>query len=556
MFQAFSKANLLLSLIFVLACGGGRGAEEGAQRGGGPPGGRGAWGGGSAVANAAVPVEVAPVVRRAVSAYLETHGTLEAENEVDLVARIGGPLVEVATEEGRRVRRGDLLARIDPDEVRAEREIALVEKNEAELTYQRLQRLYDGGLVSLEQLEQARGRAESARAQLEGREIQLAYTEVRAPFDGLIVRRYVKQAENVGVNTPLFRLSDFDPLLCPIQVPERELSRLREGQPARLEVEAWPGESFAARVLRISPVIAAATGTVEVTLEVTGRGLLRPGMFASVFLETDRRADALVIPFAALALDRLGDSVYVVEGGLAVRQEIDLGFRERDSVEVLNGLTDGDQVVVVGQDGLADGTPVEILSGGGDADPQAQQAQGSDTGQRPATDSAAANDPTTARGERRGPPRSGPRAGEDRDARIEEARQRMRQRGLSEEEIEQRIERFREGAGRRPEAPASSGPAAADEAPRRLPTGDGPPIAERIEQARERMRQRGLSEEEIEQRIERFRNAGEGGGPDAAELERMRRRMAERGLTPEQIEQRLERLRQGGNRRPAPQPPR
>ncbi|MEM7480797.1 MAG: efflux RND transporter periplasmic adaptor subunit [Acidobacteriota bacterium] len=429
-----SLALLAVAWTLSAACGGSGDADSGGasgRRGGGPP----SFGGGPA---AAVPVEVATVERRTVSSFLETHSTLEAENEVDLVARLSGPIVQLAAEEGMRVSRGQLLARIDPDEARAQREIALVDKNESQLIYQRLRRLYDEGLVSQEQLEQARARAESTAAQLQGREIQLDWAEVRAPFAGLIVRRYVKQAETVSVNTPLFRLSDFDPLLCPIQVPERELGRLEPGQRARLEVEAFPDETFEARVLRISPIVDADSGTVEVTLEASGRSKLRPGMFASVFLETESRADALVIPFSALALDRLGDSVYVVENDQAMRREIELGFREGDAVEVRSGLAEDEVVVAVGQDGLSDGTPVEIVEAGGEV-------------RRPAAGRPPGGEAAGAVGEARPFRAGGPTGGEGPSPeQIEAIKERMRQRGLSEEQIEERLKRTgerRQGGG-------------------------------------------------------------------------------------------------------------
>jgi len=279
------------------------------------------------------------------------------------LARVAAPITELAAEEGMTVRAGQLLARLDPREIRSQHEISRVTLEEAKLAYERAERLKGNQLISPEEYEQALARFETARAQLEQNQIQLDYTEVRAPFSGRIVARYVDLAEQVTVNTPLFRISDFDPLLCPIQVPERELPRLETGQPAYLTVEAWPGERFEASVLRIRPVVDAATGTVRVTLDVKGRGKLTPGMFARVYLETATRPGALVIPRAALSLESVGDTVYVAADGVAQRREVSLGFEERDRVEVTSGLEAGERVVVVGQDGLSDGTPIQVLRG-------------------------------------------------------------------------------------------------------------------------------------------------------------------------------------------------
>jgi membrane fusion protein (multidrug efflux system) len=327
---------------------------------GGGPGGMPGNGQGEEI-TAAVPVEVARVTRRAISSYIETNGTLEAEYEVDLVARTAGPVMELNAEEGNAVRKGDVLARLDEQELRAALEIARVGLEESRLAFERARKLQTDRLISPEAFEEARSDFETATAQFDGSRIQLAYTEIRAPFDGLIVRRYVDFAEHVAVNQSLFRLSDFTPLLCPIQIPERELRRLHAGQKAYLTVEAFAGERFDASVLRISPVVDAATGTIKVTLDVAARGKLRPGMFARVYLETATRPDALVIPKSALSLESIGDTVYVVDGEVASRRDVELGYSEGDFVEVVSGVAENDPVVVVGQDGLSDGTPIRVL---------------------------------------------------------------------------------------------------------------------------------------------------------------------------------------------------
>jgi len=353
----------------LAACGPTPAGEAAASRGQGPregpPGaGRGGPGAGEEQ-TAAVPVEVAAVARRSVAAHIETNGALEAENDVRIVSRAAGPIVELLTEEGRSVRKGDVMARIDPREARAQVQIAEVALREAERAFERAKSTFEAQLISQADYDQALTARESAQATLAERKVQLAYTTIEAPFDAVVVERMVKLADNVTVNQELFRISDFDPLLCKIQIPEKELPRLHRGQPAYLTVEAWPKERFPAKVLRLAPVVDAATGTVRVTLEVEAREKLRPGMFASVFLEVDRREDALTIPKAALSLESLGDTVYVVKGEVAARRPVKLGYEEADKVEVVTGLSEGDRVIVVGQDGLSEGTPIRILEGPG-----------------------------------------------------------------------------------------------------------------------------------------------------------------------------------------------
>ena len=89
-----------------------------------------------------------------------------------------------------------------------------------------------------------------------------------------------------------------------------------------------------------------------------------------VFIQTETRPDALVVPKSALSLESIGDTLYVAEGGVAARRDVQLGFKEGDSVEVLSGVSEGESVIVVGQDGLSDGTPIQVLSDLGGTDDQ------------------------------------------------------------------------------------------------------------------------------------------------------------------------------------------
>lgn len=437
-----------LLVVGVAACGGdepageggpGSGARSAGTSGAGRPGGGGAGGPGEGGPGrggerptAAVPVETASALRRSISSYIETNGTLEAENEVDLMARTSGPIVELKVEEGDLIRKGQLLARIDDEEIRARVAVSEVMLKEAQLAFERAKTLSESQLMSPEQFEQTRTRFETAKAQLEGERVLLRYTEIRAPFSGLIINRYINFAQQVNSSSQLFRISDFDPLLCPIQVPERDLPRLGVGQPAHLEFEAWPGERFTGRVLRIRPVVDAATGTVRVTLEVPSGNRLRPGMFARVYVETETREDTLVIPRAALSLESLGDTVYVIDGGVAKRRDLTLGFREGDSVEVLAGLSEGERIVVVGHEGLSDGTPIRVLSGGEEETVEATIEGGAPAG------GPAGGAPTG-----KGPPDFSTMTPED----LERVKARMRERGLSDEQIEERIRNMRETQG-------------------------------------------------------------------------------------------------------------
>ena len=413
--------------------GGGGGGHGASGPAGARPGGSGGWGNRepSPETDVGVPVEVALPERRSISSFIETNGTLEAENDVDIVARTAGPVVELLVEEGMVVEKGQLLARIDDKELQAQVGIARVALEEAKRTHERAKASFEESVISQEIYDQALTKLESAEVQLEGNQILLGYSKIEAPFAGIIIERYIKFAENVIPNQKLFRISDFDPLLCPIQVPEKELSNLKVSQTAYITVDAWPGERFSARVLRIRPVVDAATGTIEVTLQVKARGKLSPGMFASVYLVRDSHAAALVIPKSALSLESLGDTVYIVNERLAERRDIELGFEESDFVEVLSGLSEEDRVVVVGQDGLSDGTPVFVLKGPGADAGFEPTPSGLAGGRRP--------EGGLPRAEFRGPGQLDP--SQVTPEQLEQMKERMRQRGMSDDQIEKALSR-------------------------------------------------------------------------------------------------------------------
>src|SRR5690606_24600558 len=128
-------------------------------------------------------------------------------------------------------------------------------------------------------------------------------------------------------------------------VPERELATLKTGLPVELQVDALPGKTFAGKVDRVSPVVDAGSGTFRVISQFTNDGQLQPGMFGRLRIDYDRRANALVIPRAALMEDDAKPTVFVVRDGKAQRVSLETGHVEGAWVEVRKGLEEGEQVV-------------------------------------------------------------------------------------------------------------------------------------------------------------------------------------------------------------------
>nr|MBP6514605.1 efflux RND transporter periplasmic adaptor subunit [Steroidobacteraceae bacterium] len=265
-------------------------------------------------------------------------------------------------EEGSRVRAGQVLARLDGDRLRLEAAQAEANLRKTEKDYARNLELQKRGLVSSTAFDGLKYDLEALRASYDMARLNLSYTEIRAPIDGIVAERKIKVGNMLTVNQELFHITDPDPLLVYVHVPEREMRKLSPGQLADIEVDAVPGTRFTGRIALISPVVDPATATFKAKLEVKDdSGRLLPGMFARVNIVYERREGALQVPRSALVEGDGQPSVFVVVKGKAEQRKVTTGLANGGLIEVTAGLTAGEQVIVVGQGALKQGTAVRIV---------------------------------------------------------------------------------------------------------------------------------------------------------------------------------------------------
>ena len=316
-----------------------------------------------AKADAAIPVEVAQPARGEMLAMYSGTATLEAEADAEVIAKVGGEVRRLFVEEGDHVGAGQVLAQLDDRQLRLQAAQTRAARAKAQRDFNRQVELHSKGLVSAGAFENLKYDLDNQVAADDIAQLNLSYSEIRAPFAGIVAVRHIKLGQEIAIGTSVFRVTDPTPLKANVFVPERELARLKPGQSASISVDALAGRSFPATVRLVSPVVDAATATFKVTLEVNDpKGDLKPGMFARVGIVFERRADALTIPRLAL-LDTDGSSnVFVVTAGKAEQRAIKTGLSSAGRVEVIEGLKGNEQVVVVGQNGLKDGNPVRVVT--------------------------------------------------------------------------------------------------------------------------------------------------------------------------------------------------
>lgn len=317
----------------------------------------------------AVPVETARVTSGDVYASWDGSVTLESDREAVVVAKTGGILLQLLAEEGDEVQAGQVLARLDKERQRLEVERALATLRRLENDFRRSTEMFSRNLTSSEEHERIRFETESQQAAVDLAKLQLEYTDIVAPIDGVVSERMVKIGNLISEQTPMFRVTEFDPLQGIVHVPEHELSTLRKGQSVQLMADALPGQVFEGVVARISPVVDSSTGTFRVTTEFSDPGRnLKPGMFARLRIVHATRNDVVTVPRDAIVYEDGRSYAYLVEGpspdeAKAKRVELETGFESDGRVEVSAGVDLGDIVVTAGKGSIGDGTRVEDLSG-------------------------------------------------------------------------------------------------------------------------------------------------------------------------------------------------
>lgn len=383
---SFTRWAIPLVTVTVLLGGGWalRASREEAKAPAGPGGARGP------VAVEAAVVEHGPIEQRR-----ELTGTLEATTEIVVAPKVGGRLDRITVDLGDPVRRGQVVAELDDDELaqaqaQAKADLAVAQARKvaadnalaiAERNLDRVAGLRRRGIATEEELDATRAaklQAEAevavassevtrAKAALRGAEVRKGYTQVSVDWSDdararVVAARHVDDGTMVAANTPLLSVVGLDPLVVVVHVTEQDYGRLHAGQAVSLVTDAYPDEEFTGHVARIAPVFAPESRQARVELEVPNpEGRLRPGMFVRARVVLARVEAAAIVPRAALVPQEAGHAVYVVaDDGATVRLvPVTVGVSDGERVQV-DGLSGSARVVTLGQAQLHDGAAIVL----------------------------------------------------------------------------------------------------------------------------------------------------------------------------------------------------
>ncbi len=384
-----------------------------------------AYGSEQSAASAADPptartVETVVAEMRRIERAVSVIGTLRSWEEATLSVRVGGFLRRLDVDIGDEVREGRLVAVIDPEEyemmlrqaeaavvqararlglpldgedIPSERDVEVVSRvrqaravlDEASRTLGRISELYDAGLISASELDQAQASHEVAlhrhdEVREETRDLiatllqrvaqrdlarkRLEYTSLYAPFDGVVQRRLAVAGEYLPEATPVLSLVRVNPLRLRLEVPERFVSLVRAGQTVRFRVENDPSE-YRGELARLSPMLREVDRVLVVEADVINPGSLRPGLFTRGEVIVDGEEARVVVPADAIRSFVGIDRVFLVRDGEAVETRVETGRSSGGWVEILEGVREGD-LVIMNPGGIRSGERVVSIAGGGD----------------------------------------------------------------------------------------------------------------------------------------------------------------------------------------------
>lgn len=305
-------------------------------------------------------------------------GSLAPEREAEVRAEVAGAVLEVRAEPGQRVKRGDVLARIDATALRdaalsarAAARSAVANVQVTRRNAERTEALAEAGAIADRELEQAQWNVTSAeaasadaKARLVSANEQLDDATVRAPFAGIVSRRDASAGDIVQPGAALFTIVDPASMRLEASVPADALSGLAIGTPVTFTVNGYEGRTFAGKIERINPAADPATGQVRIYVTIPNAGgSLVAGLFAEGRVRTESR-QGIALPFNAVDERGVTPSVLKIRGARVERTPVELGVRDAvaEAVEIVSGVAAGDTVILGSAQGLSAGTAVTVGS--------------------------------------------------------------------------------------------------------------------------------------------------------------------------------------------------
>lgn len=312
--------------------------------------------------NSAVVVKTNTVTSQPLDLRFAANGKFSPLQELAFSSETAGRVIKVLVEEGSHVRKGQTLAIIKTENLAVDVQTAKEAYASALKDKQRYENAYSTGGVTKQQVDQADLNLKNAAARVQQANIKVADANLRSSINGVINKRMIEPGSVLSAGTKLFEIVDVSKLTLDIAVPEAQVANLKKGDIVSIKASVLPGENFSGK---ISFIAAKADESLNfpVKIEVTNRqgNSIKAGMFGTANFEFPQQAPAILIPRSSFVGGVSSNEVFVAQNGKAELRKVVSGRILGDKIEILQGLSEGEEVIVTGQINLMNGSAVSII---------------------------------------------------------------------------------------------------------------------------------------------------------------------------------------------------
>jgi len=309
--------------------------------------------------NLKVGVRTAVAELRNMSQETKFLGSFSPNRKIEIRPLAGGEIVRLPFEEGQHIGAGQLLAKLDDEQLRFQVEALQVTLEGYQNDLKRYEVLVKGDAVPAINIERTQLSIRGTQAQIKQLNKQISNTTIVAPFSGIVTSKMVEKGSVVSIGTPMAEITDISSLKLVVNVPEKAVNQFRLGSVITVQTEVYPEAKFQGKVSMVGAQGDDAHNyPVEITVQNTSKNPLKAGMYGSIANSNELKGETLAVPRQAIMGSAKEPQLYVVENGKAVLRSVAIGVATNEYYEITKGLKPGDQVVTSGQINLQNGTLV------------------------------------------------------------------------------------------------------------------------------------------------------------------------------------------------------
>ncbi|WP_426062664.1 efflux RND transporter periplasmic adaptor subunit [Flavobacterium sp. DSP2-3-1] len=313
--------------------------------------------------NASISVKVATVKTEEVSLDFSANGNFAPLQELSFSAEKSGRVVRVLVDEGDKVRIGQTLAIVRSEQITADLQTAQASYQNALTDYSRFENAFKTGGVTKQQLDQAKLNLVTLKSRLQQARVNIGDTNIKATINGIVNKKYIEPGSVLGAGTQLFDIVNVSKLKLKVNVNENQVAGLKVGTTISVKASVYPDATFSGKISFIAPKADASLNfPVEIEIANNASNDLKAGMYGSAeFTANQGKQSLMIVPRNAFLGSVSSNEIFVIENGTAKLKTVTAGRILGEKVEILNGLSEGETVIVTGQINLQDGSKVDII---------------------------------------------------------------------------------------------------------------------------------------------------------------------------------------------------